>query len=362
MHLHLIGGARPNFMKIAPLWHGLRGHPVIQSVFVHTGQHKEINMAGQIWRGLGLPTPDHVLPASATNKLADIQAAYRVLCQNNRPDMILVVGDVTSSVAAANVAKERDIPLIHLEAGLRCFDPDMVEERNRVAIDSVADLLLAPSKDAVENLLAEGILPARIKLVGNIMIDTLAMMKTQIDQEETARKIGLGNGRYVLVTLHRQGNVDDPTRLHQICAALMKLATKADVCFVLHPRTERRLLASGLIEDLRNAGLRLLPPMGYVEFTNLMKDAGVVVTDSGGVQEETTSLGVLCLTLRKSTERPITITQGTNQLVELDQMVDAVTSALFAFDKRARVPADIPWWDGKTADRVIRALEDFLEA
>lgn len=360
MHLHLIGGARPNFMKIAPLWHALRDHREIQPVFVHTGQHRDLNMTDDIWRDLGLPKPSHVLSENATNKLGDIQAAYRALCQKNRPDMILVVGDVTSSVAAAYVAKERNIPLIHLEAGLRCFDPDMVEETNRVAIDGMADLLLAPSQDAVDNLLAEGILSERIKLVGNIMIDTLAMMTTQIDHEEAASKIGLSQGRYVLVTLHRQGNVDDLKRLRQICSTLMELATISDVCFVLHPRTEKRLESSCLIDGLRAAGIRLLPPMGYVGFTSLMRNAGVVVTDSGGVQEETTFLGVPCLTLRKSTERPVTIKQGTNQLVEVDEMINAVTSALLASDDCGHETSDIPLWDGRTAERVVRALEDFL--
>ncbi|NIY77348.1 UDP-N-acetylglucosamine 2-epimerase (non-hydrolyzing) [Thalassospira sp. HF15] len=363
MKLHLIAGARPNFMKIAPLWRGLMKHPVIRPSFVHTVQQSDEAMSSAIWRELGLPDPDHVLswkPSENGDRVAEMMRAYGVLCDTHRPDAVLVVGDVNSSCAAALVASEMGIPLVHLEAGLRCFDSTMPEEQNRVVIDHRADLLLTSSKDANENLFAEGISPEQIRLVGNIMIDTLVMMKTQIAQEETARKIGLVKGRYVLVTLHRQGNVDDPARLRQICAALTELAARSDVCFVLHPRTEKRLSALGLLDGLRAAGVRLLPPMGYVGFTSLMQDAGGVVTDSGGVQEETTCLGVPCLTLRNSTERPITITQGTNGLVEVDRMIDAVMSALSASDSRVCLPADIPLWDGKTSERVIHALEDFL--
>ncbi|MBO6803303.1 MAG: UDP-N-acetylglucosamine 2-epimerase (non-hydrolyzing), partial [Thalassospira sp.] len=363
MKLHLVAGARPNFMKIAPLLRGLANHPAIRPSFVHTAQHFDDAMSSTIWRGLGLSDPDHVLncePSENGDPIVGMMQAYEALCHEDRPDMVLVVGDVNSSRAAAIVATEINVPLVHLEAGLRCFDPDMPEEQNRIEIDHKAGLLLTPSMDADANLRAEGITADRIKRVGNIMADTLAMMKGRIDQEETARKLDLVKGRYVLVTLHRQGNVDDLDRLHQICHALMVLATKADICFVLHPRTEKRLQASRLMVPLRTAGVRLLPPMGYVGFTSLMQDAGVVVTDSGGVQEETSLLGVPCLTLRTSTERPITITLGTNQLVELHQLSDTVTSVLHASDYRVRQPADIPLWNGMTASRVIRELEAFL--
>ncbi|WP_417835985.1 non-hydrolyzing UDP-N-acetylglucosamine 2-epimerase [Thalassospira tepidiphila] len=363
MQLHLIAGARPNFMKIAPLWHALRGHPTIRPIFVHTGQHADAIMTNDIWRELGLPKPGHVLawkPHETHYPTASIMQAYEALCRTERPDMVLVVGDVNSSWAAAMVAAEMQIPLVHLEAGLRCFDPAMPEEQNRIEIDHKADLLLTPSMDADANLRAEGITADRIKRVGNIMADTLAMMKGRIDNEEAARKLNLVKGRYVLVTLHRQSNVDDLGRLYQICHALMALTTKAEICFVLHPRTEKRLRTSNLIEPLSAGGVRLLPPIGYVGFTSLMQDAGAVVTDSGGVQEETSLLGVPCLTLRTSTERPITITLGTNQLVELDRLNPAVTSALNVSDGRTRQPAKISLWDGMTASRVVRELEAFL--
>jgi UDP-N-acetylglucosamine 2-epimerase (non-hydrolysing) len=363
MKLHLVAGARPNFMKIAPLWRGLANHPVIRPSFVHTAQHFDDAMSSAIWRELGLPDPDYVLnwePFENGDPIVGMMQAYEALCHEDRPDMVLVVGDVNSSRAAAIVATEIDVPLVHLEAGLRCFDPDMPEEQNRIEIDHKADLLLTPSKDATCQLLAEGIAADRVKLVGNIMADTLAMMRSQIDVENTSSKIGVKKGCYVLVTLHRQGNVNDLVRLKQICEALAKLAENEEVYLVLHPRTEKQLKASDLLEGLGAAGVRLLPPMGYVGFTSLMQDAGVVVTDSGGVQEETSLLGVPCLTLRKSTERPITIMQGTNQLVGLDQLTHAVTSALSVSDGCTRTPAKIPMWDGMTALRVIQELEAFV--
>lgn len=350
-------------MKIAPLWRALVGHPVISPSFVHTAQHSDDAMSSAIWQELGLPDPDHVLnwaPSENSDPVADMMRAYEALCHAGRPDTVLVVGDVNSSRAAAMVAAEMKISLVHLEAGLRSFEPDMPEEQNRIAIDHGADLLLTPSTDANENLMAEGIAQDRIKLVGNIMADTLAMMRPQIDQQDAARKVGVQKGRYVLVTLHRQGNVDDPARLRQMCQALSELAAKEEVCFVLHPRTENRLLAGGLMDALRAAGIRLLPPMRYVGFTSLMRDAGAVVTDSGGVQEETSCLGVPCLTLRKSTERPVTITHGTNLLVEVDQLFNGVTAALHGSHHRLRVPSEIPRWDGKTASRVVTELEAFL--
>lgn len=362
MKLHLIAGARPNFMKVAPLWIGLVNHRIIRPSFIHMAQHRSDVMSKAIWRELGLPDPDHFLcwETEDDDPIRQMMHSYEGLCAVDRPDAVLVVGDVNASLAAAKVAASLKIALVHLEAGLRCFDPAVPEERNRIAIDAASDLFLTPSAEAVENLLAEGIASEKIRLVGNIMADTLTMMRRQINHEKTARKLGLMRGRYVLVTLHRQGNVDDPERLDQICHALIKLAAKANVCFVLHPRTEKRLTVFRLMGTLRSAAVRLLPPMGYIGFTSLMQDAGVVVTDSGGVQEETSLLGVPCLTLRKSTERPITITHGTNRLIEVDQMIDAVTSVLGVSDYCARRPADIPLWDGRTASRVVRELEAFL--
>lgn len=269
--------------------------------------------------------------------------------------MVLVVGDVNSSMAAATIASEMRIPLVHLEAGLRCFDPNMPEEQNRIAIDHMADLLLTPTQDASDNLIAEGIAPNRIRLVGNIMIDTLVMMRDAISVERTSDRLGLHKGEYVLVTLHRQSNVDDATILGRICDALITIAATHPVCFPLHPRTERRLAQGGYLDVLKAGGVRILPALGYLEFTSLMSDAGVVITDSGGVQEEASYLGIQCLTLRCSTERPVTVHHGTNRLADVQGLVALTQSA---FQKQPR-PASIPLWDGKAAGRVIHEIEQF---
>lgn len=356
MHLHLVGGARPNFMKIAPLWHALRGHWRIRPMFVHTGQHRDINMTDDIWRDLGLPQPAHVLPAPAPHTYGDIQAAYRDLCERDRPDMTLVVGDVTSTLATASAANELSIPLIHLEAGLRCFDPDMVEERNRIAIDGMADLLLAPSQDAVDNLWAEGASPDRIRLVGNIMIDSLVMTRPLMNAAASAERLKLVPQSYLLVTLHRQENVDDAHRLRKLCDVLVELARDRPVCFPVHPRTRNRLNDMALMAKLCDGRVMVLPPMAYADFMGLMAGAAGVITDSGGVQEETTFLNVPCFTLRNSTERPVTIIHGTNSLVQIDQLVAKVKKTFETPRKQAR-PA-VPYWDGNTANRVVQAIEE----
>lgn len=315
-------------------------------------------MSSEICRELGLPDPHHVLdwkPTETGDPIAKMMSAYEELCLAGRPDMVLVVGDVNSSLAAATIASEMRIPLVHLEAGLRCFDPKMPEEQNRIAIDHMADLLLTPTRDASDNLIAEGMAPNCIKLVGNIMIDTLVMMREAISLERTSERLGVRNGEYVLVTLHRQANVDDATMLGRICDALIAIAAEHPVCFPLHPRTERRLAQSGYLEELKAGGVRILPALGYLEFTSLMSDAGVVITDSGGVQEETSYLGIACLTLRRSTERPITVHLGTNRLADVQDLVALTRSA---FQLQAR-PASIPLWDGKTTERVIHEIEQF---
>lgn len=358
MKLHLIAGARPNFMKIAPLWRGLANHSTIQPSFVHTAQHRDDVMSSEIWRELGLPDPHHVLDWKLTkisDPIAKMMGAYEALCCADKPDMFLVVGDVNSSLAAATIASEMRIPLVHLEAGLRCFDPDMPEEQNRIAIDHMADLLLTPTEDASDNLIAEGIAPNRIRLVGNIMIDTLVMMREAISLKRTSNRLGLNKGDYVLVTLHRQSNVDDATMLGQICDVLIAIAAEHPVCFPLHPRTERRLAQDGFLEALQEGGVRILPALGYLEFTSLMSDAGAVITDSGGVQEETSYLGIRCLTLRRSTERPITVHLGTNRLADVQGLVALTRSAL----QKQPSAASIPLWDGKAAERVIHEIEQF---
>jgi UDP-N-acetylglucosamine 2-epimerase (non-hydrolysing) len=295
-----------------------------------------------------------------SNIVSVIMRPYEKLCQNVRPDAVLVVGDVSSSVAVANIASAMDIPLIHLEAGLRCFDPTLPEEANRIAIDRMADLHLTPSPDADANLLAEGISPNRIKRVGNIMIDTAVMMSGAINQDRIADQLGVGKGQYIVVTLHRPGNVDIPERLSRICQGLCDIARDFPVCMPLHPRTEKQLKRSHQITVLEQAGIRLFPPLGYAAFGRLIRGARLVITDSGGVQEETSWLGIPCLTLRPSTERPVTITEGTNRLVTVDGLVKAVTDCIRGDGCDVRVRCQIPLWDGHTAHRVVQELNQFL--
>ncbi|WP_033068556.1 non-hydrolyzing UDP-N-acetylglucosamine 2-epimerase [Thalassospira australica] len=359
MKLHVVAGARPNFMKIAPLWQGLATHAEINPSFVHTAQHRDDAMSSMIWRELGLPDPDHVLDWKASehgDPIPKMIGAYKALCNAERPDMVLVVGDVNSSLAAALVARDMGIPLVHLEAGLRCFETDMPEEQNRIAIDAMSDLLLTPSDDADQNLLAEGIAPDHIKQVGNIMIDTLVMMQSAVSSQQAAIKYGLNKGNYVLVTLHRQDNVDDKVTLGRIVDAIIELATHHTVCFPIHPRTAKRLTLQGYLDALRKGGIRMLPALGYLDFASLMKDAGLVITDSGGVQEETSFLGTNCLTLRPSTERPVTVDLGTNRLVNAS---DLVAVALAQFPRHVR-SVSIPGWDGNTTERTISALKHFV--
>lgn len=323
-------------------------------------------MAASIWHELGLPDPDHVLewePDVRDGAIAQIKQAYAHLCDQNRPDAVLVVGDVNSSRAAAEVASSKGIALVHLEAGLRCFDPDMPEEENRIAIDHLADLLLTPSPDADSNLLAEGISATKIHQVGNIMIDTLVMMEEQIRQVNLTNQHGLTVKPTVVVTLHRPGNVDEANTLRRICDALCDIAKHHQVCWPIHPRTKHRLVQSDDLERLITAGIKVIDPLGYVAFGKLMRDARLVITDSGGVQEETSWLGIDCLTVRPMTERPVTTKYGTNQLVCYDQLVAT------ALKRLERVPiegnknsglAELPLWDGNTASRVIDVLERWL--
>jgi UDP-N-acetylglucosamine 2-epimerase (non-hydrolysing) len=356
--IHLIVGARPNFMKIAPLWHALRRfEEEFEVAIVHTGQHYDDEMSDVFLRQFGLPQPSHLLgigSGSHAQQTAAVMVAYEGICTSKRPDWVVVVGDVNSTMAATIVAKKLVLPVAHLEAGLRSFDRTMPEEINRIVTDSIADLLWTPSPDADSNLLHEGVESSKIERVGNIMIDAFEMLRTKIAAAVWPNTKGFAEQGYGVATLHRPVNVDDPSQLARLVAALERIAAKTALVLPLHPRTRQRLEVAGLLTRLNNISqLNVLPPLGYVEFMNAVTSARFVLTDSGGVQEETTYLGIPCLTLRENTERPITISQGSNRLVNLEILEIEISKVLTGPIRVGRRPE---LWDGKTAHRVVQSL------
>lgn len=361
--VHLVVGARPNFMKVAPIYHALKGEAWCEPILVHTGQHYDPEMSASFLADLRLPEPHFELDVgsgSNAQQTAGVMLAYERVCLEHRPDWAIVVGDVNSTLAAALVAAKLRIPLAHLEAGLRSRDRSMPEEINRIVTDAIADLLWTPSPDADANLASEGIPEARIERVGNIMIDAYELMRGQIGQAGTVERFGLSPKGYGVVTLHRPTNVDEPEALRLLAAQLTDCAAHLPLVFPVHPRTRARLEDAGLIEQLTEApGLRMTGPMSYVDFMNLVTNARLAVTDSGGIQEETTYLGIPCITVRETTERPITVTQGTNRLVRPSQIQSAIEHVLDGDWPSGTCPA---LWDGRTAARVARSLEDHLKA
>jgi UDP-N-acetylglucosamine 2-epimerase (non-hydrolysing) len=354
--VHLIAAARPNFMKVAPLYHVLRKEPWCQVSIVHTGQHYDSNMSEAFFRDLRLPAPEfHLEVGSGTHaqQTGGVMMAYEEVALRERPDWIVVVGDVNSTLACALVGAKLWIPVAHLEAGLRSGDRRMPEEINRLATDAISDLLWTPSPDADENLCAEGISPRRIERIGNVMIDSFELMRAAIESDRTRDAYGLGPRRYAVVTLHRPSNVDSREALVRVVHALVRASRHLPLVFPVHPRTRKKLLDFGLEADLLSSGaITLTDPLGYVQFMNLVMHAAVVVTDSGGVQEETTYLGIPCLTLRENTERPITLTQGTNRLITTENL-DAEVARAVETITIARRP-DL--WDGRAAVRAARSL------
>lgn len=357
--VHLIAAARPNFMKVAPLWHALAAAPDFAPVLIHTGQHYDPNMSDAIFADLRLPAPDHHLgvgSGSHAEQTGRVMIAYEALAQSARPDALVVVGDVNSTLACAVVGAKQGFPVFHLEAGLRSRDRTMPEEINRLAVDAIADVLWTPSPDADENLAAEGVDRARITNVGNIMMDSFELVRPQIAAAGEAAALGLPE-RYGVVTLHRPSNVDDPYALGLLAAALIGVQRSLPLVFPVHPRTAQRLAAAGLDTRLAAHGVTLVGPLPYIRFMSLVAGAAAAITDSGGIQEETTYLGIPCLTLRENTERPITIAQGTNRLVRASNLEDALRDAL------ATPPAQRPrpdHWDGATAARCIDDLRSRL--
>jgi UDP-N-acetylglucosamine 2-epimerase (non-hydrolysing) len=355
VRIHLVAGARPNFMKIGPVYHELVKTDWAEPVIVHTGQHFSAEMSDVFFRDLKLPTPHYHLDAKGNThaqQTAAVLTAYEALCEAERPDWTIVVGDVNSTLAACLAARKLHIPVAHLEAGLRSGDRTMPEEINRLAVDAISDLLWTPSADADSNLEREGVQPARIQRVGNVMIDAFCLLEDAIRSAGLPERLGLRRFNYVVVTLHRPANVDNERTLAEAVGQLVELAGHVPVVFPVHPRTRKKLLEHDLWKNLEKAGIALLEPLSYVEFMSLVEGCGAVVTDSGGVQEETSYLGIPCLTARDSTERPITLELGTNRLIPLDAIFAAALAAL----NNERPMCTIPMWDGRAAARIVASL------
>jgi UDP-N-acetylglucosamine 2-epimerase (non-hydrolysing) len=355
-------GARPNFMKIAPIAHQLALHPEVRHLLVHTGQHYDQNMSKVFFADLEIPEPDIHLgvgSGSHAQQTAKVMMAFEAVLEQEKPDLVVVVGDVNSTMAATLVASKLDVPVAHVEAGLRSFDRTMPEEINRIVTDSIADLVLTPSRDGDENLGREGVDPARIRFVGNVMIDSLLKFLPRARATRAWERYGVTPGEYALVTLHRPSNVDDRETLGGLLQLLGRIAAKLPVLFPIHPRTAKMVQEFGLAPA--EQALQLVEPVGYLEFIALEEGARLVLTDSGGIQEETTVLGVPCLTLRNNTERPVTVSDGTNRLVGQDPAAiwAAVTAVLEEPRGRKRVPE---FWDGHAAERIVSALLEFVAA
>jgi UDP-N-acetylglucosamine 2-epimerase (non-hydrolysing) len=349
-------GARPNFIKAAPAILALRSYDNLEQVIVHTGQHYDRNMSDVFFEQLGMPQPDinlEVGSGSHAAMTAEVMIRFEEVVERQQPNLVMVYGDVNSTLAATLVAAKLGIKVSHVEAGLRSRDRRMPEELNRLVTDQLADYLFTPSADADENLLREGISSDKIYFVGNLMIDTLARLL------DYARDYGIPDVRppYALVTLHRPSNVDDSEALKEICLALRELSDKIQIIFPIHPRTRARLDAAGF--EIDNRGMRLTEPLGYLEFLALQRDATLVITDSGGIQEETTFLGVPCLTLRENTERPVTVELGTNMLVgrDMSRLRAETEKILSGKGKKGAVP---PLWDGRSGERVARIISGLI--
>jgi UDP-N-acetylglucosamine 2-epimerase (non-hydrolysing) len=354
--VHMIAAARPNFMKVAPLWHALVAAPDFRPVLIHTGQHYDPNMSDAIFEDLRLPAPDHHLgvgSGSHAEQTGNVMIAYEKIAMAEQPDWLIVVGDVNSTAAAAMVAAKLHIRCVHLEAGLRSGDRTMPEEINRLVTDAIADVLWTPSPDGDENLIAEGVDRARITRVGNIMLDSFEMVRPAIETANVPAELGLTPGGYAVVTLHRPSNVDEDAPLAALADALIAAQARLPLVWPVHPRAAKRLADTGLGNKLSAAGVKLIEPAPYIRFMSLVLNASAAITDSGGIQEETTYLGIPCLTLRENTERPITIDEGTNRLVRAETLIAELEDAL-AQPKSTRPRPE--FWDGATAARCVRDL------
>lgn len=357
--IHLVAGARPNFMKIAPLLTRLEEQPGFRPTLIHTGQHYDDTMSRAFFEDLELRPPDvnlEVGSGSQAGQTGRIMSAYERLVLDRPPDLVMVVGDVNSTVACSLVAAKLHIPVAHVEAGLRSFDRSMPEEINRILTDAISDFLFTTCSDADRNLLREGIAPEKVFFVGNVMIDSLMRVREKAGRSDVLGRLGLEDRGFALMTLHRPSNVDQEDTLRGILTAVERVQKHLPVVFPVHPRSRKMFGRFGLEDRIAGLdGLRLIDPLGYIDFVRLMDRARLVLTDSGGIQEETTVLGIPCLTLRQNTERPVTVDRGTNRLVGSDpERIVAETERILKEDLPGTHRP--PLWDGGAADRIVTIL------
>jgi UDP-N-acetylglucosamine 2-epimerase (non-hydrolysing) len=358
----IVAGTRPNFIKVAPLYRALQKCPDFAIRIVHTGQHFDYAMSGIFFEQLQLPQPDYFLGVGAgshTGQTAAIMVAFEKVIRQENPDFIIVVGDVNSTLACALTGVKEQVPTVHIEAGLRSGDRSMPEEINRIVTDAVSDQLFVTERSAIENLLKENISPARIHWVGNLMIDSLIDLLPEIDRSSILTTLALDSQSYFVMTMHRPSNVDNEAGLSKILQCVRQLSKLKPVVFPVHPRTRKNMKALGLLSDFEAiVNLKVLEPQGYIEFVHLTKHAALVITDSGGIQEETTFLNVPCITLRESTERPVTLEIGTNHLLkEFD--VSSVLQLTEEILGSGVTGSDVPeFWDGRSAERIVSILRE----
>ncbi len=366
MKIANIVGARPNFMKIAPLMKAMRKQPEIQPLLIHTGQHYDAGMAGCFFQDLGIPSPDVFLEVGSGShamQTAEVMKRLEPVLERQRPDVVLVVGDVNSTMAAALTAAKLNIKVAHVEAGLRSFDRTMPEEINRLVTDAVSDFLFVTEESGERHLLAEGISQDKIFFVGNVMIDCLESSRRLWTGSTILEQLQLNKGRYGVVTLHRPSNVDESQTLERLVEALSVVAERFPLIFPVHPRTIGALKSLERFQSCLHfgngaaptTGIRCIAPLGYLDFMALVEHSRIVLTDSGGIQEETTVLGVPCLTLRENTERPVTVTHGTNRIVGSSPS-RIVTEAARMLDAPFNAPVLPPLWDGHASERIVAVL------
>jgi UDP-N-acetylglucosamine 2-epimerase (non-hydrolysing) len=353
-------GARPNFMKIAPLMRAFKENDGFKTFLVHTGQHYDEKMSKLFFDELGIPKPDinlEVGSGSHAQQTAEIMKRFEPVVLEYKPDYVLVVGDVNGTIACGLVAVKLGVKLIHVEAGLRSFDRDMPEEINRILTDRISDLLFVTEQSGVDNLRNEGVDSNKVHLVGNVMIDTLLANKGKAEKSDVLKRLGLSKGKYAVITLHRPSNVDDMTRFEEIITAFETIEKEIKLVFPIHPRTRNNIKGTNLEKRVgAMSNLLLLEPVGYLDFLCLMSNAALVMTDSGGIQEETTILGVPCMTLRENTERPVTITEGTNRLVRITSE-DILKNYRQIMAGRDGYKSKVPkFWEGKAAERIAKII------